>query len=134
MIYIPSFIKIGSGIQKLFGGGTHKTYRQQGDFRRLRLLFQNKVSRLIIKVFQQKYLVFHGFLQSFLIPYNNDTTVSLHFFLKMINIVCASDIIHTCHTYVTSSHKPASQSRRYSLMFPDFHAYLQRIIESNMFR
>jgi hypothetical protein len=24
MIYIPSFIKIGSGIRKLMGGGTHR--------------------------------------------------------------------------------------------------------------
>jgi hypothetical protein len=30
MIYIPSFIKIGSGIQKLIGKAT-KTHRQHGD-------------------------------------------------------------------------------------------------------
>jgi hypothetical protein len=32
VIYVPSFIKIGSGVQKLMGGGgyTH-TYRQQRD-------------------------------------------------------------------------------------------------------
>jgi hypothetical protein len=30
MIYIPSFIKIGSGIQKLIGGDT-QTHRQHGD-------------------------------------------------------------------------------------------------------
>jgi hypothetical protein len=29
MIYIPSFIKIGSGIQKLIGGGG--IHRQEGD-------------------------------------------------------------------------------------------------------
>jgi hypothetical protein len=29
IIYIPSFIKIGSGIQKLMGGS--KTHRQHGD-------------------------------------------------------------------------------------------------------
>jgi hypothetical protein len=34
MIYIPSFIKIGSAIQKLIGG---YTYRQHGD--RISLLF-----------------------------------------------------------------------------------------------
>jgi hypothetical protein len=31
MIYLPSFIKIGSGIQKLIGG----THRQDGDRTRL---------------------------------------------------------------------------------------------------
>jgi hypothetical protein len=31
MIYIPSFIKIGSGIQKLMGGGDTETHRQHGD-------------------------------------------------------------------------------------------------------
>jgi hypothetical protein len=30
MIYIPSFVKIGSGIQKLMRGDTQK-YRQHGD-------------------------------------------------------------------------------------------------------
>jgi hypothetical protein len=30
MIYIPSFIKIGSGIQKLMGGDS-QTHRQHGD-------------------------------------------------------------------------------------------------------
>jgi hypothetical protein len=30
MIYIPSFIKIGSGIQELTGGDT-QTHRQHGD-------------------------------------------------------------------------------------------------------
>jgi hypothetical protein len=29
--YIPSFIKIGSGIQKLLGGIHKQTHRQQGD-------------------------------------------------------------------------------------------------------
>jgi hypothetical protein len=32
MIYIPSFIKIRSGIQKLLEGGIHmREHRQQGD-------------------------------------------------------------------------------------------------------
>jgi hypothetical protein len=31
MIYIPSFVKIGSGIQKLMGGGDSQTHRQHGD-------------------------------------------------------------------------------------------------------
>jgi hypothetical protein len=36
MIYIPSFIKIGSGIKKLIEGGTD---RQHGDFISLLLFF-----------------------------------------------------------------------------------------------
>jgi hypothetical protein len=32
MMYMPGFIKIGSGVQKLLGGGIHiHTHRQQGD-------------------------------------------------------------------------------------------------------
>jgi hypothetical protein len=41
MIYIPTLMKIGSGIQRLIGG----IHRQQDDLR-LRLFFQNKESRL----------------------------------------------------------------------------------------
>jgi hypothetical protein len=41
-IYIPGFIKNGSGIQKLIGG----IHRQQGDLTSLLLYFQNKESRL----------------------------------------------------------------------------------------
>jgi hypothetical protein len=44
MIYIQSFIKIGSGIQKL------TLHRQQGDLISLSLLFQNKESRLKILI------------------------------------------------------------------------------------
>jgi hypothetical protein len=40
-----SFIKIGSGIQKLIGVGIHR-HRQQGDLISLLLFFQNKESRL----------------------------------------------------------------------------------------
>jgi hypothetical protein len=46
MIYIPSIINIGSGIEKLIEGDT-QTHRQHGD--RIRLLsfsFQNKGCRL----------------------------------------------------------------------------------------
>jgi hypothetical protein len=46
MIYIPSFIKIGSGIQKLMGGIHIQTHRQQGDLINLLLFFRNKESRL----------------------------------------------------------------------------------------
>jgi hypothetical protein len=45
MIYIPSFIKIGSGIQKLVGGEYTDTHRA-GDLVSLFLFFQNKKSRL----------------------------------------------------------------------------------------
>jgi hypothetical protein len=41
MIYI-SFIKIGSGIQKLFGGGDKHTHRRHGDLISLLLFFQNE--------------------------------------------------------------------------------------------
>jgi hypothetical protein len=44
MIYMPSFIKIGSVIQKLIGGGGIHT--QQGDLISLLLFFQNKESKL----------------------------------------------------------------------------------------
>jgi hypothetical protein len=47
VIYVPSFIKIGSGIQNLTGGcidtNTHTdTHRQQGDLISRLLSFQNK--------------------------------------------------------------------------------------------
>jgi hypothetical protein len=44
-IYIPSFIKIGSGIQLMRGGDT-RTLRQQVDRISLLLFFQNKENRL----------------------------------------------------------------------------------------
>jgi hypothetical protein len=50
-VYIPSFIRIGSGIQNLLEGiymQTHK-HRQEGDLMSLLLLFQNKESRLKTK-------------------------------------------------------------------------------------
>jgi hypothetical protein len=47
VIYVPSFIKIGSGIQKLMGGGIYRhTHRQQRDLISLHYFFQNKESRL----------------------------------------------------------------------------------------
>jgi hypothetical protein len=48
MIYIPSFIKIGLGVQKLIGGGdaqTH-THRQQRNIISPLYSYQNKDSRL----------------------------------------------------------------------------------------
>jgi hypothetical protein len=49
MIYIPGFIKTGSGILKLMGeeGLTH---RHHGDCTNVLEFFQNKESRLIIGV------------------------------------------------------------------------------------
>jgi hypothetical protein len=47
MIYIPSFIKIGSGIQKLIEADS-QTHRQHGDFIGLLLFFKNTESRLKI--------------------------------------------------------------------------------------
>jgi hypothetical protein len=46
MIYIATFRKIGSGIQKLIGGIYVQTHRQQGDLISLLLFFQYKESRL----------------------------------------------------------------------------------------
>jgi hypothetical protein len=47
MVYIPNYIKAGSGIQTLIRGGT-QPHRQQGDLISLLLVFQNKESRLKI--------------------------------------------------------------------------------------
>jgi hypothetical protein len=44
-IYIPSFIKIGSGIQNLLGGDT-QTHRKQGDLISLLLFFLFKISKV----------------------------------------------------------------------------------------
>jgi hypothetical protein len=52
MIYISSFIKIGSGIQKLIG----VTHRQRGDRISLLLFFQNRESRLKIEFTLDKIL------------------------------------------------------------------------------
>jgi hypothetical protein len=49
MIYIPSLIKIDSGIQKLTGQYTHTLHRQHCDYNSLLLFFQSKEGRLIIK-------------------------------------------------------------------------------------
>jgi hypothetical protein len=46
MIYVPSFIKIGGGIQKLIRGYTDTAARQHGDFISLLLFFNNKKSGL----------------------------------------------------------------------------------------
>jgi hypothetical protein len=45
MIYIPSFIKTGSGIQKLIGWDIQK-HRQHGDRISLPLFFENKETTL----------------------------------------------------------------------------------------
>jgi hypothetical protein len=46
VIYVPSFIKIGSGVQNSIRGDTH-THGQQRDLISLLYFFQNKESRLI---------------------------------------------------------------------------------------
>jgi hypothetical protein len=65
VIYVPSFIKIGSGIQKLIsggeGGGVHThTHRQQCDLMSQLLFFHNKESRLT-KVIECARIVSSGF-------------------------------------------------------------------------
>jgi hypothetical protein len=48
MIYILSFIKVGSGIQMLMiGVYRHWTHRENGNHKSLPIFFQNKESRLI---------------------------------------------------------------------------------------
>jgi hypothetical protein len=48
MMYIPSFIKIGSTVRKLMRGGGIYRHIDSRDCIRLRSFFQNKESRLII--------------------------------------------------------------------------------------
>jgi hypothetical protein len=58
MIYIRSFMKIGSGIQKLTAEGIHK-HRQHGELIDLLYFYQNKESRLkriVISVVMYKHL------------------------------------------------------------------------------
>jgi hypothetical protein len=52
MIYIPSFIKIGSGIQKLIVGHT-VTHGQHGDRKSLHLFSQNKETKLTNCLFNE---------------------------------------------------------------------------------
>jgi hypothetical protein len=45
VIYVPNFIKIGSGVHKLIGGGIHKhTRAQQRDL--IRLLYFFKIRKI----------------------------------------------------------------------------------------
>jgi hypothetical protein len=54
-IYIPSFIEIGSGMQKIMGGGGDShIYRQHGDLISLLLFVQNKESRLVEKMKERR--------------------------------------------------------------------------------
>jgi hypothetical protein len=57
MMYIPSFVKIGSGIQRLIGGGDSQTHRQHGDLISLILCFQNKESMLKMIADSPKHVV-----------------------------------------------------------------------------
>jgi hypothetical protein len=62
MIYIPSFIKTGSGIQKLMErtGADSRKHRQRGDRISLLLFFQNKESRLKFRSFYSVQLRYAG--------------------------------------------------------------------------
>jgi hypothetical protein len=51
LINVPSFIKIGSGIQKLIRGDNR--HRQQRDLISLLYFFQNKESGLIIPKYRE---------------------------------------------------------------------------------
>jgi hypothetical protein len=44
LIYVPSFIKIGSGVQKLIGGGYTHTHGQQRDL--ISLLYFFKIRKV----------------------------------------------------------------------------------------
>jgi hypothetical protein len=46
VIYVPTFIKTGSGIQKVIGKKDSQTQRQHGDRISLLLFFQNRERRL----------------------------------------------------------------------------------------
>jgi hypothetical protein len=61
MICTPSFIKIGSAIQKLTGGDSH-THRQNDNLISLLLFFQNKESRLnsTLLLFFASYPIHHS--------------------------------------------------------------------------
>jgi hypothetical protein len=50
VIYIPSFINTGSGIQRFMGDTYRNTHRQEGDFISLLLYLENQESRLKILI------------------------------------------------------------------------------------
>jgi hypothetical protein len=52
MVYIPCFIKIGSGIQKLIEGDTDTQTAPRS--RKLILFFKNKKIKLILSILQNK--------------------------------------------------------------------------------
>jgi hypothetical protein len=60
MIYISSFIKTGSGIQKLLGGLHIQTHRQQGDI--INLLNETKCTVLANKLFPSAFSSFTNVL------------------------------------------------------------------------
>jgi hypothetical protein len=60
VIYVRSFIKIGSGIQKLIGGGYTDTHTRTGTWsHKPTLFFQNKESRLKMKFHLRSESWFH---------------------------------------------------------------------------
>jgi hypothetical protein len=60
MIYIPNFIKIGSGIQKLMGGGEEITDIQHDDLKSPLSCFRNKESRLKRKFIDKHRMFCHS--------------------------------------------------------------------------
>jgi hypothetical protein len=58
MMYVPSFIKTGSGIQKLMGRIHIQTHRQHGDLISLLLFSQNRGNRLKIRNISMKRKMF----------------------------------------------------------------------------
>jgi hypothetical protein len=64
VIYVPNFIKAGSGIQKLIGGIHTDTHGQQSDLISLLFFFQNKECGLktngpIDELAKQGSIIFH---------------------------------------------------------------------------
>jgi hypothetical protein len=58
--YVPSFINIGSGIQKLMGRIHIQTHREQGDLISLLLFFQNKEMKLKISAKNCTYFIIYN--------------------------------------------------------------------------
>jgi hypothetical protein len=102
MIYIPSFIKTGSGIQMLMEG-IHRQHGQYGDLISMLLFFQNKGSRL--KILKYKILYQSVISRIILIIYvcdiSDDTTcyiihsiLQLHILTYFYSTICFALIGH----------------------------------------
>jgi hypothetical protein len=117
MIYIPSFIKIASGIQKLKGKYTDtQTHRQHGDSISLLSFFQDKESRLKTSIRKQSRRQ-RGAILHFIINYNNHYCAGVSsvdgvrtgmclseqhpsFRLLLAYIVCISFLVHSFHIFL----------------------------------